>query len=431
MADRGDIDRRTVLKGLGTAAVTTGVGVRATSQTGAAVGPSFKPDWYATHDNVVPIEVCTERERNPLSPYRGRCIEWEQIGFETVPSSTYDGYAVKKQGGDGDWNRSGPSSGDTVVVWAHGWQKGGLYGDTATEAVPAGMTQTDRAWRAIHRAVEDSFLDSVDHTVGWAWNSASAAANFRSAVSQAHRIGPEYYSTFLQDLAERIYSGGGTVHLAAHSLGAWMTLEALAEVYQREGDDGPVAKVLDSVRFISGAVPSSAVGGQGGGNRGWTNLEGYWSGGVGPGSDTGCRAYDWDHTYSPPRRYCTQRNDPSRTYDKNGLLLPDRVVNGYYDCDEVLSTTCCWSVNPTCGPFRLYMKNFHEGSSSEAIGTRPLTDSMDAPAADIWENVDMTANCPRVASHTGSYKHPDYGSDAGGGQFSVWRPDSRGDCIGN
>jgi hypothetical protein len=279
------------------------------------------------------------------------------------------------------------------------------------------MVQCDLAWDSIEYEADDGFVDSIDHKIGWAWNSRSATANFRGAVGQAHRIGPKYYSSFLMDLADRI-SPGGTLHLGAHSLGAWMTLEGLAEVYIQEDTSGSVASVLDTVRFICGAVPSSAVGGDGG-NSGWTNLEGYWSSGP----------------YSP-------------TYDMNALRLPNKVINGYFPCDSVLSTTCCdedptwwkvalgsifggfgtlagglWAMKDAaeCGPFRTYMKNFHEGSASEAIGTRPKVCSMDSGAAD-WTNKEMTA----VESHTGSYKHPDaksggYDKDpTGGGQRAIW-----------
>ena len=400
--DGSGIDRRTVLKGLGATAV-SGAGITATSQPAAAYSPSYTPDWYATHGG---------------DGYTGsRCLEWttawtcrsEPLMREIIPGK--EGYKLcsreakestlayetteedLQSGLKWEHSTTGPSSGDEVIVWAHGWQDGGWSvfsdGGSAGESVNHGMQQCDFAWDAIEDRTSVD-VDSVDHTIGWAWNSASARANFRGAVGQAHKYGPRNYSTFVLDLAERIYPGG-TLHLGAHSLGAWMTLEGLADAFYREGSP-KLESVLDSVRFICGAVPSSATGGDGG-DPDWTNLEGYWT-------------YD---TY-----------DEFSTYDYNALQLPNKVINGYYDCDEVLSTTCCWSWWPGCGPFRLYVKNFHNGSSSEAIGTRPKTDTLSSDVADKWTNKNMSYMTPYVESHTGSYKHPDYSDEAGGGQVSVW-----------
>jgi len=377
--DGGGIDRRTVLKGLGATAV-SGAGITATSQPAAAYSPSYKPDWYATHSDITPVT---------------------DVGFDDIIPGN-GGYGVESTeyvDSELSWEHStkGPSSGDDVIVWAHGWQNGGWSifsdGGSAEESIQQGVHQCDLAWDAIadETAVD---VDSIDHTIGWAWNSRSAQANFRGAVGQAHKYGPRNYSRFLINLSERIYPGG-TLHLGAHSLGAWMTLEGLAEAYYRVrwNRGGPkLESVLDSVRFMCGAVPSSATGGDGG-DGDWTDLGNNW-------------------THNPP--------DPVSTYDYNALELPNEVINGYYDCDEVLSTTCCTSTFPWCGSFRLYVKNFHNGSSSEAIGTRPKTDTLDSDVADKWINKDMSYQTPYVKSHTGSYKHPDYDDEAGGGQVSVW-----------
>jgi len=445
MTDKKDsgIGRRKVLRMLGTTGI-VGSGIAASSQPVAARykprdpneswtdeggGPAYipsSPDYYATHNNVVPIS-----DPSQIGKYS------EYVGFDTViPGDS--GYAVKLPTDDGGkdsqlaWEHSteGPSSGDTVVVWAHGWQDGGVSifniddlefgsGGSAEDAVLNGIGQCDFAWDAIKDGADDEFLNSIDHEVGWAWNSRSASANFQGAVGQAHRIGPKNYSTFLIDLAERI-APGGTLHLGAHSLGCWMTLEALGEVYMREYTSGAVGEVLDTVRFVCGAVPSSAVRG----DAGWTDTEGHWS------SDP----------YSP-------------TYDRNALRLPNKVINGYYPCDRVLSTNCCdegpdllggFLGGPIgfvidnkdslkCGAFRTYMKNYDSGSSSIAIGTDQNGGQCPPPVdlrsgAAEWENRRMS----EVELHTGSYKHPDaekletIEGPTGGGQTVIWPGGSRG-----
>jgi hypothetical protein len=274
--------------------------------------------------------------------------------------------------------------GDTVFVWAHGWGKGGVYdGPSARRATWKGRINAGLAFDAMDYYTdicERSEDDDNVHTVGFAWNSGSAALNFNSAVGQAATIGPNNFAPVLDSIADHV-GPEGTIHVGAHSLGAWMTLEALAKVSTTDDMD-TVGEALESVRFICGAVPESAL-----------TTDSDWVGCQNNSFGSDCSGSDgWG----------------SETYDEHALQVPERVVNSYYTSDGVLSEDgdTAWYG----APFQLYLENY--GSSSDAIGATAVS----TPGSVDWEN----REAPGVQSHTGAYKHPAYGEGAGCGQNVLW-----------
>jgi len=362
----------------------------------------YKPDWFAfpaQHDpwqkfNYGPLRGTTRPHTSygPVNPAAESSDHtWPEFHTDiTADDELIHSYSLR--GGNKDYQQydTDISRGDSVVVWVHGWQNGGLsiFSDagSATGSVKYGITtQSPDAWWAIDGETELGRMirgDDSRHAIGWCWNSRSAAANFNGAVGQAHAQGPQNLATFLYHLSGKVGSGG-TIHIGAHSLGAWHSLEAFAHLHTvlDRNWEWWRADAFQSLRFICGAVPESALG-HNGGDPNWIN---------------------WSHTYRP---------HANETYDKHALKIPNKIINNWYKCDSVVDCRCCeWWVSAS--PFQQYLKNY--GSSSDGIGAHPVQAGSDV------EDKFWNREAWHVKKHTGSYKHQNHENNkTGGGQWTVW-----------
>jgi len=345
----------------------------------------------------------------PLShekPYLPAEDAWDKIIHEDWKDR---GYAIRSErigvqsNGDHEekWDTEGPTRGDTVFIWVHGWQNEGANllpwqsGAGPVEATVGGRKNAILAWDAIdyYTSIADAAEDNDSvHTVAFAWNSASASANFNSAVGQAARYGPRNLAPFLMDLGDRV-GPRGTIHIGAHSLGCWITLEALAKAHYENSSQ--LYSALKSVRFICAAVPHSSIKDHrtrrgGDGSSHWVNCQ------------NNGRSYPcWG-----PEPY---RNE---SYDKHALLMPNRIKNVYYPGDDVL--------RGTFAPFPNYLRTYSGGSTvprvDPGVGAIKASPSSYRNLDNKWENVEAT----NVENHSNSYKHPAYAGDAGCGQNVIW-----------
>jgi len=157
------------------------------------------------------------------------------------------------------------------------------------------------------------------------------------------------------------------------------------------------------VRFISAAVPESALGHNGG-------------------------DVDWVGCYNHNMGTCSSVGSyrGNYTYDHHALQIPNKIINGYFLCDEIVERyghecDICDHVKPQefpyvnvdFSPFQTYLANW--GSSSAGVGANPVKvgDEVDKSK---WVNRPIRGG----RRHTGTYKHPDYGPRAGYGQDDLW-----------
>ena len=289
---------------------------------------------------------------------------------------------------DGDAPPDDPDE-DVALIWVHGWTPGDVFSSSSdSNTHEENLRSTNYAFDAIRREAGYEEGDAI----GYIWNSGSKKVGFSSAVETAEAAVPSFVA-FLEEVTDKY----DEVHIGAHSLGCWLTLDGLAfavHADEPEIDDD----VIKSVNLVCGAVPSTAV-----------DSDPFWT-------------LNLDEPYEE--------------------FLPDiveKVNNHYYPGDQILQSPCTgayiplvdtlsmignliFGTPPTCGPFGYWMEYdmSYSGSSfsSAALGYDP-----EANPDLWWENKQLTD----VSDHSDSYKHPDFGSDAGGAQGDIWPPDTSED----
>lgn len=294
----------------------------------------------------------------------------------------YYASAIDRPGGtDYEWTWNGAAPGGRkATVWVHGWNAGWMVGDsfrrwvTGNGPADENRASVDLAFDAIVN--EAGYTDTGDR-IGFVWDSASSKAGFHNAVLSMWDTSTNF-ARFLVELCEAY----DEVHVGAHSLGGWLTLEGLSATMESAlvsyGERRRVADSLASIRMTNAAVPSSATG--------------------------------WDADWT---RF--------GTYDR-ALHLPGEIINGFYIDDEVLSATGLVDLPlPEIGssPFQSYLANY--GSSSPALGWLPKTAHLCEDDGIDWEDRQVCAE-----DHSNAYKHPDYGNlpladPAGGAQPVIWK----------